>query len=177
MGAELPPVAAATEVIEIKSITDTLNGAFMATLEVRWRRWRLLGDGFWARFKDTEPMPPPFATGTWEVSLAYGDVGLAYELPWHPGFAIDVTAEARWWRLSGGIELVETLPPDTLGLQVKVVWADFVAGVRLRRQLTEKWRVWAQSDVGGGAAKIDWSAEAGLGAPGEGVVMYPTAAG
>jgi len=164
VGAVPPSGATTTAVIEFDSITDTLNGAFMAMLELRWRRWRLMNDVFWSRFQDSADLAAPYTRGTWTASLTYGTVGVAYELPFDVGPAIDFTASARWWRLGVGLALdLETPPGGSLAGDDTVLWADAVFGLRVRQRIAENWHVWARGDVGGGAAKIDWSLEAGMG--------------
>ncbi len=157
--------ATTAAIIEFGSITDTLNGAFASTFELRWRRWRLIADGFWSRFEDSSELSGGFDEGTWSASLAFGSAGVAYELPIDIGPAVDLTAAARWWRLGWSVSMVPATPPGgpTVDADDTVLWADAVFGLRVRQHVAEHWHVWARGDVGGGAARVDWSLEAGMG--------------
>ena len=42
-------------------------------------------------------------------------------------------------------------------------WADAIVGSRIRYAITDRWRVSAQADIGGGNASLDWSVFASIG--------------
>ena len=94
-------------------------------------------------------------------------MAIAHELPLKKTFAVDLYLGARWWHVTN--DTVITVTPGGPGAPavydggLTETWADFVAGVRWRNQITEKWRLFASADVGGGQASIDWSVNGGAG--------------
>jgi hypothetical protein len=148
------------------SIRSNLEGAFAGTLDARWRRWHLLVDGSWAGLSDNVapalPIPGPSSVDV-DLDMAFGTVGVGYELPVDLGFAWDVYLGARWWSVEVQAQSVPALVPG-LGPQTQSEsWGDVVVGTRLRYAITDKWRVTFLGDVGGGASRVDWQIFGGLG--------------
>ena len=101
-----------------------------------------------------------------DVSVAFGTVAVAYELPLEQSFTVDGYVGARWWHVSSGADVqVQTAGPGAPGpFQASLTesWVNAVVGARWRYDINDRFRLAALADVGGGQASIDWSAFAGL---------------
>jgi len=140
------------------NLKDSLDGAFAGLLDIRYRRWHFISDNSWVRLKDSlDPDGALFTGGSIEATVAFGTVGIAYELPLNKSYSVDVLLGARWWYVFNDVTVSTSLPPGTFSGSIGEAWGDAVVGVRARYKITDRWRVSAQADIGGGEASLDWS--------------------
>ena len=102
-------------------------------------------------------------TASVEADLAFGTIGIAYELPVDRDFAWELYLAARWWHLRTTVGLVPILPLPPVSGSLQRNWADAVVGTRLRYRITDRWRVTALADVGAGGSSLTWKIYAGGG--------------
>ncbi len=145
------------------SLADNLDAGFAGVLDLRYRRWHLISDNSWVRLEFLAvPDQPALTSAVLKPSIAFGTVGIAYELPLQQSYAVDVYLAARWWHLATDATIT-TGKGSTLAGSLSTAWADAVVGTRIRYSITDHWRVGAQADIGGGDASLDWSVFANVG--------------
>jgi hypothetical protein len=140
------------------SLASNLDAGFAGLLDLRWRRWHLVSDNSWVSL-GTQVAPPqgPITSSKLDSSVAFGTVGVAYELPLKKSFALDAYLAARWWHVSNDAVIDTAGPGGPFSDTLTETWADAILGARIRYRITKSWRVSAVADVGAGAANIDWS--------------------
>lgn len=144
------------------SLSSNLDAGFAGFVDIRWRRWHLISDNSWVRLKGSAtPTTPVAAFGNIESNLAFGTVGIAYELPLAIPVAWDVYLAARWWHTNDELTL-RGGPLNGRRSELTENWGDVIFGTRVRYAITKHWKLSAVGDVGAGAADIDWQVYGGL---------------
>ena len=152
----LPPGGTIPVSSSFSGLASNLDAGFAGSLDLRYRRWHLISDNSWVRLKmEGVPEGPILTSATLRSELAFGTVGIAYELPIDRSFALDVYLAARWWHITTEAVVEATLGPGLTGA-FSETWADAIVGGRIRYAITDRWRVTGVVDIGGGAASLDW---------------------
>ena len=160
----LPAVGTIPVSATFSSLASNLNAGFAGLIDLRYRRWHLISDNFWVSLRmDPEPSQSLFTGATIESSVAFGTVALAYELPLNQSYAVDVYLAARWWHTSNDAVIETAGPGGPFAGSLTDTWADAIVGARIRYAITERWRVSAAADIGGGNASLDWSVVGSVG--------------
>jgi hypothetical protein len=145
-------------------LASNLDAGFAGVLNLRFRRWHLLSDNSWVKISLTAtPDFGPVTAATLETAVAFGTVGIGYELPVFDDVALDVYLAARWWHISNDAVLVTAGPGGPFNASLTETWASVIVGARVRYRITDRWRVSAVADIGGGGASLDWSVLASVG--------------
>jgi hypothetical protein len=145
-----------------QSLASNLVIGVEGVIDLRWRRWHVVSDGSWIEFSGQQvlspatpgPLNPTINLGL-QATEAFGTAGVAYELPLPWSTAVDVYLASRWWQFTTNVSAVGNDGSSRSGGS-STVWADAVAGVRLRHAITEHWKVSFGGDVGAGGSDLTW---------------------
>ncbi len=158
---------------DFSNLASNLDAGLAGLIDLRFRRWHLMSDNSWVRLQINEDqvVGPAAFSASLTPEVAFGTVAVAYELPLVERFALDVYLAARWWHVKAAATIVGTItgpgpgPPTRFAGSVSgtETWANAIVGFRARYQITDRWRVSAAADIGGGQADLDWSAFASVG--------------
>lgn len=150
--------------VTFSDLATNLNGGFAGLLDARWRRWHLISDNMWVSLNSSpSPSAGPVTSADVDLTVAFGTVALAYELPVFEEVALDAYMGARWWLVGVDASLTTGGPGSPIQEDISPVWASFVVGTRARYRINDRWRVNAQFDIGGAEASLDWSLMGGVG--------------
>ena len=149
------------------SAIDTLKSldfAFMAAAEIRYKRWGILGDFIYAKTTSLSSTPRDvlFSTATADLEEFIGTFLLEYrplEAKW--GF-LDVLAGARVYAITSSLHLQGHLLPN-LDITRYLSWVDPIIGIKGRIQVSHWFFINAYGDVGGFGAGSDLTWQALLG--------------
>ena len=152
-----------------ESAIDTLKslqGAFMAVAEIRYKRWGVLGDFIYAKTSSDSSTPRGvlFSSTTADLEEFIGTFALEYrplEAKW--GF-MDVLAGARVYAFTTSLHLQGHLLPD-LNITRHVSWVDPIIGMKGRISFSHWFFINAYGDVGGfdAGSEFTWQALLGSG--------------
>ena len=142
----------------------SLDFAFMAAAEIRYKRWGILGDFIYAKTTSLSSTPRDvlFSTATADLEEFIGTFLLEYrplEAKW--GF-LDVLAGARVYAITSSLHLQGHLLPD-LDITRYLSWVDPIIGMKGRIQISRWFFINAYGDVGGFGAGSDFTWQALLG--------------
>lgn len=155
-------------------LSSNLNSGFAGVIDLRYRRWHLISDNSWVSLKVSEDVVagPADFNATLEPAVAFGTVALAYEIPLVKSFSLETYLAARWWHVTVDSRLMgDVTSPGPGGAvipfdgsqSITQSWANAIVGARARYQISDRWRVSAAADIGGGNADLDWSFLASVG--------------
>ena len=134
--------------IPLAALFEARRGRFLTLIDLNYRASSQRADdgtGGSVLFELENTLIQP-EIGYTMVLADWGEIdGLVGGRYWHP--RVDVTADG-----AGG-----PIPIATGSRS----WFDGTAGVRIRTQPAEKWRLFARTDLGAGASKLTWQAAAG----------------
>lgn len=154
-----PSIAGSTTV----DLLEHFRGAFMGAASARYKRIGIIADGNWVRVGDNVPLRFSGITGLTDVDvtvdIAFGTAAAFFRFHPAEGLTLDPYLGARWWYLDANLGFNPGGPqvdPDR-------AWADFVAGLELNYDITDRWFIEAAADVGGGASKVTWQLYGGTG--------------
>ena len=145
-------------------VLKSLQFAFMAAAEIRYKRWGILGDFIYAKTSSLSSTPRGilFSTTTADLEQFIGTFLLEYrplEAKW--GF-IDVLAGARVYSITSSLHLQGNLLPD-FDISRHISWVDPIIGLKGRIQISRWFFINAYGDVGGFGAGSDLTWQALLG--------------
>jgi hypothetical protein len=151
--------------VSIIDILSALNGMVMMDLEMHYKRLGVIADGAWMELTINDSLPGPPPPGVWtdasvNLGVAFGTGAMSWQFRPRKGLTLDPYLGARWWRihptiaLSGGSGV---FPPTETTDEV-ATFADFIVGMRVKYDITPKWRAKFTGDVGGGVSKVQWQA-------------------
>lgn len=154
--------------VGIIQILENLSGLAMADLTLRYKRVGLIADGMWARLKTNQTVPAPVGPNSFNVDLqldmAFGTGAAFYRFRPTKKLAVDPYIGARWWRVNTQLGIVDNgTPANTSSGGGVITWADPIFGLKVGYDITDKWKVRAVGDVGGGVSKVSWQAMLGGG--------------
>lgn len=159
----LPPLPAVHVDIGFDEILKNLDGAFMATGELRRGDYMLFTDVIASRISPKDSFTYQGVDGDVELE-SRARMGLAaagYRMLDNPGFTLDGFLGLR------GISMKNTLnvkgPVQEISYSQKESWVDGVAGLRARYAISENWSATAIGFLGTGGSKHEWDVYGGIG--------------
>jgi hypothetical protein len=147
-----PSITGATFV----DLLEHFKGGFMGASSARYKRIGIIADGNWVRVGGNSPLRFSGITGLTNVDvsldLAFGTAAAFFRFNPMEGLTLDPYLGARWWYLDTDL----AFNPGGPRLAPDRAWADFVAGLELTYNITDRWFIEAATDVGGGDSKVTW---------------------
>ncbi|KRE07123.1 hypothetical protein ASE63_23030 [Bosea sp. Root381] len=148
--ATFPPLPAADISLRFRDVLKELNGALMASAEMRIDRWSFLIDGQFSQVTTGGKLPGPFfsalklrsQTTTVQGSVFYR----AYE---DTTVSVDLGGGIRFWNLNNKLEVLPGLANLRIDHRESEIWADPIIGARLGVKLGGPWSLTVAGDVGG----------------------------
>ena len=154
-----PSIAGETFVDLLKNFKGGLMGAASA----RYKRVGVVADGNWVRVGGNEVLPASGVTGLTDVDIradvAFGTAAAFYRFEPMEGLVLDPYLGARWWYVDANLDF----NPGGPQVDADRAWADFVVGLMMDYDITERWFIEATGDVGGGSSKVTWQIYGGTG--------------
>jgi hypothetical protein len=152
--------------VEFSDLASNLDSGVAGLMDFRYRRWHLLVDGSWVQLTaNVTTDAPVVGSASITPSVAFGTVGVSYELPMGWPAVLELYLAARWWHVTATAAGNITAPPIISGSfnwNLTETWASAIVGTRLRYAITDKWRVSLVGDIGAGQANLDWQAAVSL---------------
>ncbi len=154
--------------IHFTELLKHLDMAFMMAGEIRYKRWSLAGDLFYARV-DANVAPPAgiLFSSTHEVLKEWlGTAELTYRLvDGKPKGFVDVFAGARVYSVYSQIVLRANFARQGVNVSDTVTWADPIVGLRGRYYLSRAWFLNGYGDIGGFGlgSQVSWQVLGGVG--------------
>lgn len=151
--------------ITFVDLLEQLKLAAMGAVSLRYKRVGVFGDANFVKVDKNVNLPPNAATGLTHVDVtakvAFGTAGVFYRLRPTERLTLDPYIGARWWFVD--LDLGFMPSPPGFRISPDRAWADFVVGLMLNYDITDRWFIEAAADVGGGASTVDWQGYAGTG--------------
>ncbi|QRG07701.1 hypothetical protein EZH22_04745 [Xanthobacter dioxanivorans] len=157
--ATLPPLPAADISLRFRDVLKELNGAFMASAEMRIDRWSFLVDGQFSQLTTGGTLPGPFSARLKLRSQSLTLQGSAfYRVHEDDVFALDVGGGVRFWNLNTKLEIASGLTSLRIDHSETQMWADPIVGARLGVELDGPWSLTVAGDIGGFGAgsRLTW---------------------
>lgn len=148
--ATLPPLPAADIKLRFRDVLKELNGALMASAEMRIDRWSVLVDGQFSQVTTGGNLPGPFFSGLKlrsQTTTVQGSV--FYRVYEDSVLALDVGGGIRFWNLNSKLEVLPGLANLRIDHRQSEMWADPVIGARLGVKLGGPWSLTVAGDIGG----------------------------
>ena len=124
---------------DFSDLLDALNIALMVSMEWNRNDWFLYLDPIFASLETDFEAPGPLpVSGSVEADLLIVDLGVGYEINGN----FDVYAGTRYF--DADITVVPSMLPSS---DIGDDWTDFLIGLRLKRELGEKWTLAGKADV------------------------------
>lgn len=148
--ATFPPLPAADIHLRFRDVLKELNGAMMASAEMRIDRWGFLVDGQFSQVTTGGNLPGPFFSALKLRSQSTIVQGSAlYRVYEDAAVSLDLGGGVRFWNLNNKLEAL----PGPANLRIdhrdSEIWADLILGARLGIKLGGPWSVTVAGDVGG----------------------------
>ena len=146
--------------IAFKDVVKHLDMAFMATAELRYKRWGFMGDVIYARLSDD--IPPPagivFSSTHEVVKETIGTFALSYRVVDAKPAYLDLFAGARVYDFYSQIRLHPNLGQQGFNANGTSTWADPIFGARGRYYVSPIVFLNGYGDVGGFGAgsELSW---------------------
>ena len=148
--ATFPPLPAADISLRFRDVLKDMNGAAMASAEMRMGRWSFLVDGQFAQVTSGGRLPGPFFSSLQirsQTTIVQGSVLYrAYE---DATASIDVGGGVRFWNLNNRLKIQPGLANVRIDHSDSEMWADPIVGARLGIKLSGPWSLTVAGDVGG----------------------------
>lgn len=156
--ATLPPLPAADISLRFRDVLKELNGAFMASAEMRIDRWSFLVDGQFSQLTTGGTLPGPFSATLKLRSQSLTLQGSAFYRVHEDVFALDVGGGVRFWNLNTKLEIASGLTSLRIDHSETQMWADPIVGARLGVELDGPWSLTVAGDIGGFGAgsRLTW---------------------
>ena len=157
--ATFPPLPAADIHLRFRDILKELNGAMMASAEMRMGRWSVLVDGQFSQVTSGGNLPGPFFSALKLRSQSTTVQGsVFYQVYEGDSVSLDVGGGIRFWNLSNRLEILPGLANLRIDHRDSEAWADPVIGARLGVELGGPWSLTLAGDVGGFGAgsQLTW---------------------
>ncbi|WP_082979832.1 hypothetical protein [Labrys sp. WJW] len=159
--ATFPPLPAAAINLSVRDVLKELNGAMMASLEMRVGRWSFLVDGQFSQVSSASTLPGPFFSSVKLRSQSLTVQGsILHRVYEGPTFSLDVGGGVRFWNLNNRLEVLPGLANLRIDHRDSKMWADPIAGARLGIKLGGPWSLTVAGDIGGFdiGSKFTWQA-------------------
>lgn len=159
--ATLPPLPAADISLRFRDVLKELNGALMASAEMRIGRWSALVDGQFSQVTTGGTLPGPFFSALKLRSQTTALQGSAfYRIHEDPVFALDVGGGVRFWNLDTKLEILPGLANLRIDHRQSQMWVDPILGARLGIKLDGPWSLTVAGDIGGFGvgSRMTWQA-------------------
>jgi opacity protein-like surface antigen len=162
IGSDQTPSAAGVTFVDL---LEHVKAGAMGVVSARYRRLGIFADGNYLRVDDNVPLRGGLITGITNADVtakvAFGTASAFYRFRPRDGLTLDPYMGARWWFIKTDLDF----KPKPAGTSVSPerAWADFVAGLKLNYDITDRWFVESALDVGGGASKVTWQVYGGTG--------------
>ncbi|MGO4338595.1 hypothetical protein AB4037_27155 [Labrys sp. KB_33_2] len=159
--ATFPPLPAAAINLSFRDVLKELNGAMMASLEMRIGRWGFLVDGQFSQVTSAGALPGPFFSSVKlrsQTTTVQGSI--LHRVYDGPTVSLDVGGGVRFWNLNNKLEILPGLANLRIDHRDSEMWADPIVGARLGIKLSGPWSLTAAGDIGGFdiGAKFTWQA-------------------
>jgi opacity protein-like surface antigen len=159
--ATLPPLPPADINLRFRDVLKELNGAMMASAEMRIERWSVLVDGQFSQVTTGGNLPGPFFSALKlrsQTTTLQGSV--FYRVYEDTVLALDVGAGVRFWNLDTKLEILPGLANLRIDHRQSQMWADPILGARLGVKLDGPWSLTVAGDIGGFSAgsRLTWQA-------------------
>lgn len=145
-------------------IFDNLKFTFMGLVEVGHGKWSFMSDVFYAKLEPS--VSTRFATFDSQIEQFIGNFAVFYHMVETPTTRFDVYGGARVNWMETDVDIQGKGPlGKSFSESADKTWVDPIVGVRLHRDLTDKFFVRAVADIGGFgiSSDITWQAMASLG--------------
>lgn len=148
--------------VPFNDIFKNLNFSMMGNLEITNGLYGIYVDGQYTKVdQDADVHSLKLDADITSTSLSVGAFFRAIEVPLEGTtvfgnqrvFAVEPTAGVRWTQLKGDFDLAQW------SASRKLEWTDPFIGLRINTDLTERWNLFAEADVGGFRAGSDMSAQ------------------
>ncbi|MCP8941007.1 hypothetical protein NK718_20985 [Alsobacter sp. SYSU M60028] len=157
----LPPLPAADINVGFDKLLQNLQGAVMASGEARYGRFVLFTDLIFSKIAPTLAPPDGYDRLKLESSSVIGLAAGGYRLYEGNGFTMDGLVGVRGFGMKNTLEAHDPIN-GYVSLSKSEVWADAVAGVRMRYEFTRSFSAIAVGFAGGGGSKYEWDLFGGL---------------
>lgn len=157
--ATLPPLPAADINLRFRDLLKELNGALMASAEMRIERWSVLIDGQFSQVTTGGNLPGPVFSALKQRSQSTTVQGSVFYRVYEDSvLALDVGGGVRFWNLNNKLEILPGLANLRIDHRQSEMWADPVIGARLGVKLGGPWSLTLAGDVGGFGAgsRLTW---------------------
>ncbi len=148
--ATFPPLPAADISLRFRDVLEELNGAMMASAEMRIDRWSFLIDGQFSQVTTGGNLPGPFFSALKlrsQTTTVQGSV--FYRIYEDTAVSLEVGGGLRFWNLNNKLEILPGLANLRIDHRDSEMWADPIIGARLGIELGGPWSVTVAGDVGG----------------------------
>ncbi|MGY6250732.1 hypothetical protein ACXIUS_24835 [Bosea thiooxidans] len=157
--ATLPPLPAADINLRFRDVLKELNGALMASAEMRSGRWSILVDGQFSQVTTGGTLSGPFFSALKlrsQNTTVQGSV--FYRVYEDAVLALDVGGGIRFWNLNNKLEILPSLANLRIDHRESKMWADPIVGARLGVTLAGPWSLTVAGDIGGFSAgsRLTW---------------------
>jgi len=155
----LPPLPAADIHLRFRDVLKELNGALMASAEMRIERWSVLIDGQFSQVTTGGTLPGPFFSAVKLRSQSTTVQGsVFYRVYEDDVLALDVGGGVRLWNLNNKLEILPGLANLRIDHRESEMWADPIVGARLGVKLGGPWSLTVAGDIGGFGAgsRLTW---------------------
>ncbi|MEP9369806.1 hypothetical protein [Xanthobacter sp. VNH20] len=146
----LPNLPPADIDLSFKDLLKNLNGAVMATGEMRIGRWGFLADVMFTQVTPTGTLPGPLRS---DIALRARSLTLSadvlYRLYESTTLNIDAGAGLRYWHLGNQLSIEPAFLPASFSVTQSEDWADPVIAARIQAQLGGPWSMTLVGDIGG----------------------------
>jgi hypothetical protein len=153
VGSDRFPSSVGTSFVDL---LEHIKMGAMAATSIRYKRIGILADGNYVKVGGNVALRGSAITGFTDVDVtakvSFGTGAAFWRFEPTEKLTLNPYLGARWWI----IDVPLRFNPDGPRVEPKEVWADFVAGVDLNYDITDRWFVEAVTDVGGGASKVTW---------------------
>lgn len=144
--ATLPPLPAADISLRFRDVLKELNGALMASAEMRLDRWSFLIDGQFSQVASGGNLPGAYFSTLKLRSQNTSIQGSAfYRVHEDAVLTFDVGGGVRFWNLNSKLEIL----PGLVDHRQSEMWADPVLGARFGVRLSGRWSLTVAGDIGG----------------------------
>lgn len=157
--ATFPPLPAADIHLRFRDVLKELNGALMASAEMRIGSWSVLADGQFSQVTTGGNLPGPFFSALKLRSQSTTvQVSTFYRVYEDTVLALDVGGGVRFWNLNNKLAVLPGLANLRVDHRESEMWADPIVGARLGVKLGGPWSLTVAGDIGGFGAgsRLTW---------------------
>jgi hypothetical protein len=147
-----------------------LDGLFVLSAYVRYKRWEFFGDGFYVDASDTVTVSNLLsATADLSLQTGFAQAFVGYRVINNPAGYLSLFAGARYSYMGGDLQIFDNgdprFPilrqalgiPNSLRVSGSREWVDPVAGITGKVHVWKPVSLWAKADVGGFDVSSGWS--------------------